>query len=180
MKNSKPKYVFDATPLIILAKTSLLEHALESCEAYATDQVVKETTENTDYPDAHIIKDCIDRESLKIHSVRNTEKIKTLTRHPEIHLGEAETLTAVEELDAAAVIDDKEARAVAELYNIKTHPGTLFILFRLIQTGKLDRETAETKLDQMINAGLYLDSRTFIAAKNKLREDPGALRKKYS
>jgi hypothetical protein len=26
----------------------------------------------------------------------------------------------------------------------------------------------------MINAGLYLDSRTFIAAKNKLREDPGA------
>ncbi|MBL7168158.1 DUF3368 domain-containing protein, partial [Candidatus Bathyarchaeota archaeon] len=58
----------------------------------------------------------------------------------------------------------------AELYNIPTRPGTLYILFRLTATDRLDASTAEDKLDQMINAGLYLDPRTLVAAKRKLRE----------
>jgi len=168
---TKPKHVFDSTPLIYLAKTSLLEAALESCEAYTTNSVMKETTENTDYPDAITIKDSIERGLLKIHSPGEA-KIKALTRHPEIHLGEAEALASAEELGAYAIIDDKEARAVAELYNIRAHPGTLYVLFRLVAMRKLDAEVAEEKLDQMVDAGLYLDPRTLIAAKNKLRERP--------
>ena len=58
---TKPRHVFDSTPLIYLAKTSLLEAALESCEAYTTKSVMKETTENTDYPDAITIKDSVER-----------------------------------------------------------------------------------------------------------------------
>ena len=170
MTSNRPKYVFDATPLIYLAKTSLLEAALESCEAFATETVRKETTENTDYPDAVIIRDSIEKGLLKIHSPGNEAKMKALSRHPEIHLGEAETLASAEELKATAIIDDEEARAVAELYNIPTRPGTLYILFRLTATDRLDAPTAEEKLDQMINAGLYLDPRTLVAAKRKLRE----------
>ena len=166
---TKPKHVFDSTPLICLAKTSLLEAALETCEAYTTSSVMKETTENTEYPDAITIKDSIEKGLIKIHSP-DEAKIKALKRHPEIHNGEAEVLASAEELGAIAIIDDKEARSVAELYNIKTHPGTLYILFKLVTAGKLEAETAEHKLDQMVNAGLYLDPRTLIAAKNKLRK----------
>lgn len=168
---TKPRHVFDSTPLIYLAKTSLLEAALESCEAYTTTSVMKETTENTDYPDAITIKDSIERGQIKIHSPGKA-KVKALTRHPEIHLGEAEVLASAEELGAYAIIDDKEARSVAELYNIRAHPGTLYILFRLVATGKLEAEAAEKKLDQMVNAGLYLDPRTLISAKNKLTKYP--------
>lgn len=170
MKSNRPKYVFDATPLIHLAKTSLLEAALESCEAFATETVRRETAENTDHPDAVIIRDRIEKGLLKIRSPVNEAKTKALSRHPEIHPGEAETLALAEELKATAIIDDKEARAVAELYNIPTHPGTLYILFRLVATDRLDASTAEEKLDQLINTGLYLDPRTLVAAKHKLRE----------
>ena len=165
---TKPKHVFDSTPLIYLAKTSLLEAALGSCEAYTTNSVVKETTENTDYPDAITIKDSIDKGLLKIHTSSEI-KVKALTRHTEIHVGEAEVLASADEPNAYAIIDDKEARAVAELYDIQTHPGTLYILFRLVAMRKLNHVMAEEKLDQMINAGLYLDPRTLIAAKNRLR-----------
>ena len=167
---TKPRHVFDSTPLIYLAKTSLLEAALESCEAYTTKPVMKETTENTDYPDAITIKDSIERGQIKIHSPGEA-KVKALTRHPEIHLGEAEVLASAEELGAYAIIDDKEARSVAELYDIRTHPGTLYVLFRLVAVRKLDAKVAEEKLDRMVDAGLYLDSRTFIAAKNKLKSN---------
>ena len=70
-----------------------------------------------------------------------------------------------------AIIDDKEARSVVELYDIRTHPGTLYVLFRLVAVRKLDAKVAEEKLDRMVDAGLYLDSRTFIAAKNKLKSN---------
>jgi predicted nucleic acid-binding protein len=166
---TKPRHIFDSTPLIYLAKTSLLEAALESCEAYTTKSVIKETTENNDYPDAIMIKDNVERRLLKIHSPGEA-KVKALTRHTEIHLGEAEVLASAEELGAYSIIDDKEARSVAELYDIRTHPGTLYVLFRLVAIRKLDAEVAEEKLDQMVDAGLYLDPRTLIAAKNKLRE----------
>ncbi len=165
---TKPRHVFDATPLIYLAKTSLLEAALESCEAYTTNSVMKETTDNTSYPDAITIKDTVLKELLRIHTP-SKDKIKALSRHTEIHIGEAEVLASSHELGAYAIIDDKEARAVAKLYDIHTHPGTLYILFRLITLNKLNTVMAEEKLDQMINAGLYLDPRTLIAAKNKLR-----------
>lgn len=166
---TNPRLVFDSTPLIYLAKTSLLEAALESCEAYTTKSVMKETTENNDYPDAITIKDSIEKGLLRIHSPSEV-KIKALTRHTEIHLGEAEVLASAEELGAYAIIDDKEVRSVAELYDIRTHPGTLYILFKLVAMKKLDAEVAEEKLDQMVDAGFYLDPRTLIAAKNKLRE----------
>lgn len=165
----KIRHVFDSTPLIYLAKTSLIEAALNSCEAYTTISVVKETTENTNYPDAMMIKASVEKGLIKIHSPGEA-KVKALTRHPEIHQGEAEVLVSAEELGAYAIIDDKEARSVAELYNIRTRPGTLYILFRLVVEGKLGKEEAEEKLDQMVNAGLYLDPRTLIVAKNKLRK----------
>jgi predicted nucleic acid-binding protein len=166
---TKPRHVFDSTPLIYLAKTSLLEAALESCEAYTTKSVMRETTENTDYPDAITIKDSIERGQLRIHSPGEA-KVKALARHPEMHFGEAEVLASAEELGAYAIIDDKEARSVAELYDIRTRPGTIYVLFRFVAIRKLDATVAEEKLDQMVDAGLYLDPRTLIAAKKKLRE----------
>jgi predicted nucleic acid-binding protein len=168
---TKPRHVFDSTPLIYLAKSGLIDAALETCEAYTTNSVIKETTENTGYPDSFTIKDSLEKRLLRIHSPSEV-KVKALRRHTEVHVGEAEVLASADELGAYAIIDDKEARAVAELYNIRTHPGTLYILFRLVALRKLDAVAAEEKLDQMVDAGLYLDPRTLIAAKNKLRNIP--------
>jgi len=127
----KPKYVFDATPLIYLAKVGLLEIALDLCEAYTTRFVEVETTTNFSYPDAIKIKDCIKKGGLQIYQP-TVENVKVLSRHSEIHRGEAEVLAAARELEAFAIIDDKEARSVAKIYEIQTHPGTLFILFELV------------------------------------------------
>jgi len=49
---------------------------------------MKETAENTDYPDAITIKDSVERGQIKIHSPGEA-KVKALTWHPEMHLGEA-------------------------------------------------------------------------------------------
>ena len=170
LRSEGPKYVLDATPLIHLAKVGLLEVVLDSFEVYAAESVVAEVTQGEGYPDAKIIQGAVENGLLKVHRPLDGEFVRALLRHSEMHAGEAETLASAVDLGATAVMDDGVARAVARVYGIRTRPGTLYMLFRLVAAGKLDATSAEGKLDEMVKCGLYLDSRTLVAAKEKLRE----------
>jgi len=171
LKSKKPIYVLDATAVIHFAKVSKLKLIFDVCDAYITREVYSETVEKDGkYPDSLIIKDTVDRKELKVYDVREKRFVKTLLRHPEIHVGEAETLAAAKELDGLAVVDEKEARTIARIYGIRSAPGTLFLLFRLLKLEKISVDDADKTLSALIASGLYLDLKTLLRTKEKLRE----------
>ncbi|HKM50498.1 MAG TPA: hypothetical protein VJZ75_04905 [Candidatus Bathyarchaeia archaeon] len=86
-------------------------------------------------------------------------------------MGEAETLAAANELNAFAIVDEAEARAVAKSYGIKTRTETLFLLFRLLALKRIETSECERILDNLVESGLYLDSHTYIRAKQKIRSE---------
>lgn len=120
-----------------------------------------------------IIRDAIERGELKVYDLRDRKAVKMLLRHPEIHLGEAETLAAAKELGGFAIVDEAEARAIAKTYGIRTRTGTIFLLFRLLALNLTEPAECEGILDDLVQSGLYIDSRTLIRAKQKIRSHIG-------
>jgi predicted nucleic acid-binding protein len=169
LKPDRARLVLDATPLIHLAKAGLLEAALGSFEVIMAEGVLEEVTRGEAHPDAVIIRGAADEGRIKAQRPRDGGVVRALMRHREIHGGEAETMALAAELGAAAVMDNGVARAVARLHGVPTRPGTLYLLFRLVSLGMLSSADAEERLGRMVKSGLYLDSRTLIAAREKLR-----------
>jgi predicted nucleic acid-binding protein len=173
LKDRKPIYVLDATAIIHFAKVGKLNLFSDICDAYITKEVYSETVERVRYPDSLVIKDIVEGGGLMVYDVKDKRIVEALLRHTEIHAGEAETLAAAKELDGLAVIDEKEARTLARIYGIRSAPGTLFLLFRLLKLGKLDVEEADETLNNLVSSGLYLDPKTLLRAKEKLEEYSG-------
>jgi len=172
LRGSEPIYVLDATPIIHFAKIDKLRLVLSICEAYMTREVYRETGERGQgKPDAPVIRDAIERGEVKVYDVRDQNLVRMFQRHPEIHMGEAETLAAAKELNAFAIVDEAEARAIAKAYGIKTRTGTLFLLFRLLALKRIEASECERILDELVESGLYIDSHTFIRAKQKIRSN---------
>ncbi len=170
MRGSEPIYVLDATPIIHFAKIDKLKLVLSLCETYVTREVYGETVERgPGKPDATVIRDAVERGGLKVYDVRDRNLVRMFQRHPEIHVGEAETLAGAKELNAFAIVDEAEARAVAKAYGIRTRTGTLFLLFRLLALKRIEASECERILDELVESGLYIDSHTFIRAKQKIR-----------
>lgn len=171
MGSGKAVYVLDATAVIHFTKIHKLSLILDICEAYVTREVYREVVERGEgRPDAALIRDAMERGDIKLYDVRNQKLIIALRRHPEIHAGEAETLAAAKELNASAVVDEAEARAVAKTYGITTKTGTLFLLFKLLSLGRIDAKECENMLDELVESGLYIDVQTLIRAKQKIRQ----------
>ena len=172
MRSSQPIYVLDATPIIHFAKIDKLRLVLGICEARITREVYRETVERgQSRPDATIIHDAVERGELKVYDVRDRTVVRMFQRHPEIHMGEAETLAAAKELNAFAIVDEAEARAIAKAYGINTRTGTLFLLFRLLALKRIETTECERILDELVESGLYIDGHTLIRAKQKLRRN---------
>jgi len=172
LRGSEPIYVLDATPIIHFAKIDKLRLVLSICEAYMTREVYRETGERgRGKPDAPVIRDAVERGEVKVYDVRDQNLVRMFQRHPEIHMGEAETLAAAKELNAFAIVDEAEARAIAKAYGIKTRTGTLFLLFRLLALKRIEASECERILDELVESGLYIDSHTFIRAKQKIRSN---------
>ena len=167
--SGKPVYVFDATPVIHYVKIGKLGLVSGICEAVLVGEVYKEVTMG-EYPDAYLVKDLLEQGVLKVIDVVDRSTVDALLRFPGIHLGEAETLAVAKLLNGLAVLDDAEARAVAQVYGINAALGSLFLLFKLISSGVVDVEEAEDMLESLVNHGLYLDSRTLLRAKSMLKE----------
>jgi len=167
--SSEAVYALDATAIIHFAKIEKLSLILGICKAYIAREAYRETVERGEAkPDAMVIRDAIERGKLNVYDVRDRSLVRALQRHPEIHMGEAETLVAAKELDAPAIVDEAEARVIAKTYGVTTRTGTLFLLFKLLSLKRIDATECEGILDELVESGLYIDSRTLIRARQKI------------
>jgi len=171
LASRKHVYVLDATPIIHFAKIEKLNHILGICQAYITKEVYRETVNQGEgRPDAMLIRDAVERGEIRVYDVRDRRLVDALLRHPEIHRGEAETLVAAKELNALAIIDEAEARAVGRTYAIQTRTGTLFLLFKLLTLKRVGAEECLGILDELVESGLYIDSPTLTRARQKIEQ----------
>ncbi len=171
MGSNGPIYIMDATPIIYFAKIGKLNLILRSCKAYITREVYRETVERGEgKPDAMVVSEAIERGELNVYDLHDRSLVDALQKHPEIHMGEAETLAAAKELNAVAIVDEAEARAVSKIYGISTRTGTLFLLFRLLSLGQINGGECEDTLDKLVESGLYVDPHVLIRARQNIKK----------
>lgn len=167
--NVKPVLVLDATPVIHFAKIGKLGLLPRIGEIVIVEEVYSETALR-DYPDAILVRALAAEGALRVYKVEDRGIVEALLRYRGVHLGEAETLAAAKMLGGLAVVDDAVARAVAKVHGIDVASGTLFILFRLLASGVVNVKEADEVLSQFVKQGLFLDSRTLLRAREKLKE----------
>ena len=157
------KAVSDSTPLILLAKIGRLEllktlfNNIYIPEAVTNEVVTKGKALNQ--PDAYIIEKAT---KTWIHETPVTTEINIeysyLDTNTRLDEGEKQALKLCKQLNALYFIaDDKEARKVAKLLNIKPI-GTLGIIIQALKIGAITQKEAENIVDDLITSGLRIDT----------------------
>ncbi len=148
--------VFDATPLIYLGKVNLIEkvkHFPE--EKYTTKSVYREVVEEgkkSGRPEVFLIEALISSGVIQIKNPSNKHYINHLRENPKIHEADIDVLAMPKELNSIALLDDEEARGMAEVEGIEHH-GTIYLLLRMMKMKLLTKEEVLISLNEMIRMG---------------------------
>lgn len=149
-------HVFDATPLIYLGKVNLIEkvkHFPE--EKYVTRSVYREVVvegKKAGKPEVFMIEDLVNKGVFRIKNPANEQYISHLRENPKIHEADIDVLALAQELNGIALLDDEEARGMAEVEGIEHH-GTIYLLLRMCKMKLLTKEEVLVGLNEMIRMG---------------------------
>lgn len=151
-------WVFDATPLIYLAKVdrlSLVHDIGKPCvipeRVYAE---VVETGLEQGYPDARRIERSVNADQFDIVSAESTPLLSRLQGNRTLSDADAAVLACADAHDGVAVMDETYGRDVAAAEGIPTR-GTAFLVLKLIKQGAVSADDARTVIDAMIDEGWY-------------------------
>ena len=149
-------FIFDATPLIYLGKVNLLEKVMLFTEdKYITKSVYREVVDegkNRGETEAFLIEKLVKRGELKLRTPSNKRYRNSIMKNPKIHKGDADVLALAHELNGIALMDDDEARSMAEIEGIEHH-GTVFLLLSMMKIELLSKEETLDFLNEMIHKG---------------------------
>lgn len=148
--------IFDATPLIYLGKVNLIEKVKHFPEdKYTPKSVYREVVEEgkkSGKPEVFVIEALVRSEIIKIKAPADKKYINHMRENPKIHEGDADVLALAHELNGIALMDDEEARGMAEIEGIEHH-GTIYLLLRMRKMELLTKEDALAGLNEMIRMG---------------------------
>jgi predicted nucleic acid-binding protein len=148
--------IFDATPLIYLGKINFIEkitHFPE--EKYTPESVYNEVVvegKKSGYPEVFLIEKIIAKGIINIKMPTNKQYLSHLKENTKIHNGDAQVLALASELYGIALLDDEEARGMAEIEEIEHH-GTIYLLLRMKKMGLLTKEETINGLNEMLHYG---------------------------
>ncbi len=151
-------WVFDATPLIYLAKVDrlvLVQHLEEP--RVIPDRVYEEvvtTGVEEGHPDARRIEQQVDANRFEIKSVEATPVLSQLEANPNLSEADAAVLACAAIHDGIAVMDETYGRDVATTEGIRTR-GTAYLVLKFAQSGAISVDEARSVIDAMIDAGWY-------------------------
>ena len=103
-------------------------------------------------PEVFVIEALVRSGEIKIKEPSNKRYISHLRENPKIHEADADVLALAHELDGVALMDDEEARGMAEIEGIEHH-GTIYLLLRMKKMELLTKEEALAGLNEMIRMG---------------------------
>jgi len=148
--------IFDATPLIYLGKVNLIENVKNFPEEkYIAKSVYREVIvegKKSGRPEVFMIESLVNSGVFEIKNPANNHYINHLRENPKIHEADIDVLALARELNGIALLDDEEARGMAEVEEIEHH-GTLYLLLRMWKMKLLTKEEAIAGLNKMIRMG---------------------------
>ena len=149
-------FIFDATPLIYLGKINVLEKITHFPEEKYTPQSVYEEVvvegKKSGNPEVFLIENLIKAGIIEIKTPVDDRYTAHLKENPRIHRGDDEVLALASELDGIALMDDEEAKGMAEIEGIEHH-GTIYLILRMMKMGLLTKEETIDALDEMLRRG---------------------------
>lgn len=151
-------WIFDATPLIYLAKADRLDlvSTLDG-GCYVPERVHSEvvtTGLEAGYPDARRIEQGIDAGLFELTAVDDTPLVTRLRRNPNLSDADVAVLGCAASLDAVAVLDDAYGRTAADIEGIETR-GTAYVVLSCAKRGHITVSEARETIDSMIEDGWY-------------------------
>lgn len=151
-------WVFDATPLIYLAKVDRLQHAAELTDSCVIPERVYEEVVTTGldagYPDARRIERGVEDEIFDVVTVESTPLLSRLQQQSNCSDADVAVLAYADTHDGIAVMDETYGRDIAAAEGITTR-GTAYIVLKLTQQGSICVEEARAVIDAMIDEGWY-------------------------
>lgn len=164
-------WVFDATPLIYLAKVEHLRLASTLAgNCYIPEQIHSEVV-STDleegYPDARRIEQCIDDGYFEVISLPESTLATRLQEHPKLSAADIAVLACADSRDTVAVMDERLGRTVAAVEGIETR-GTAYLVLRAVKSGTLTVSEARNIIDSLVEEGWYCSPAMYTKIVQKL------------
>ena len=166
-------YVFDATPLIYLAKVDRLapveklDH--ECCLPRQVYREVVPTGIEEGYADARRIEQAIESGFLSVIVVEETKFFEKLRRYEGLSAADVSVLALTDARNGTAIMDEASGRTVADAEGILTR-GTAFLILQLQREGILDAEEVHSTIDAMLDAGWYCAPDVYARIVRKIEE----------
>lgn len=166
-------WVFDATPLIYLAKVGRLElvdHLDGPCviPSRVYEEVVA-TGIDEGYPDARRIERSVDAGRFEVRSVEATPLSSRLHENDNLSDADIAVLTYADTHDGIGIMDETYGRDVAAAEGITTR-GTAFLVLQCTKLGVISRDDAQSIIDAMIDEGWYCAPAVYTNIRQKLEE----------
>lgn len=166
-------YVFDATPLIYLAKATQLDSLAALSPTCSVPESVYEEVVTVGmeqgHADARRIERAVENGVLDVVAVAETETNTRLRRNQNLSHADAAMLAHAETHDATAVMDDTYGRAVADAEGIPTR-GTAYIVLQLLKADRLSADEARMTINDMMAAGWYCAPDLYAKIQQKINE----------
>ncbi|MGD2091627.1 MAG: DUF3368 domain-containing protein [Candidatus Aminicenantes bacterium] len=158
-KKKRIKVICNSSPIIGLAKLERLDLIEKLYQEIIVPEAVFDEliTKGRDKYKTAEINQLIDQNIITVQKVNNRELIRALRK--DLDYGESEVIALAIELQADLVIlDEKDARDLAEFYNLKKI-GLLGILIRAKERGFIS--SVKEYMDRLINAGFRIDDNLY-------------------
>lgn len=165
-------FVFDATPLIYLAKAEKLEKVekLEG-EKIIPEEVYQEVVlegKEKGYPTAKRIEKAIEKNTFRVETPEEEIGGK-FSESSSISQADLQALELADEKSGTLIMDEEYGRNIAEAKGIKTH-GTVYIILRLLKEEIIDGEEAERTFEKIIEEGWYCSTDLYKDIIRKIEE----------
>jgi predicted nucleic acid-binding protein len=151
-------WVFDATPLIYLAKVDRLDLVQQLGGQCVIPSLVYEEVVETGleqgYPDARRIERCVEDGVFNVVDVEETPLWSRLAENSNLSAADGAVLACAQVNDGVAVMDEAYGRDVASTEGVTTR-GTAYLVLYCVSEGVISSEEARSVIDAMVEAGWY-------------------------
>ena len=164
-------YVFDATPLIYLAKidrlplTHHLDDPLIIPERVFQEVVVEGSAAG--YPDARRIERAVESNRFERRAAPKSETWWRLQANPRVSDADVAVLVLAAATGGVGVMDEQYGRDLARAENIETR-GTAWIVLTAYDCGELSQREATNAIDALLDAGWYCSPDLYAAIRRKI------------
>ncbi len=165
--------VFDASPLIVLAKS----HQLDVLDYHSTPRVVPESVHEEvvqagldgGHPDAQRLASAVEDGILTVEPVPETTLRTDLAENESLSQADADVIALAAAENAVAVMDEQYGRNAAEAAGVRTR-GTAYLLLDPVSSGDLSKDEGRDAIDDAVDAGWYCSTQLYKEIQRRIDE----------